>query len=111
MLGVVGEEGMDRDKFASLRFFYSLPGMKQWSLALHGKSRLIGTYDTGGADFVVGSEVAADVWHVDAQGCAARHARICIDGESMRVEDLGSGSGTRANGCAVSMSIAPAPAA
>jgi serine/threonine protein kinase len=81
------------------RFSSTLGLMKQWSLTLHGPSGILNTLESGEAQFVIGTEEAADVWQIQADGVAARHAWVWIAEERMQVEDLG--GGTLVNGHAI----------
>lgn len=49
---------------------------------------------------VIGRDPASDVW-LDAAGVSRRHARIVIDREAVRIEDLGSKNGTTVGGTPV----------
>jgi len=66
--------------------------MKSWSLALYGPSGLLGTFESGETQFVLGSEKAADVWTLQGEGVAARHAWVSLGDVRMQVEDLGGGT-------------------
>ena len=74
--------------------------MQTWSISLHGPSGIISTVDTGEAQFVIGTETASDVFSVQGDGIAPRHAWVWISEAGVQVEDLG--GGTLVNGCQIS---------
>ena len=66
--------------------------MQTWSITLHGPAGVISTVDTGETQFVVGTETASDVFTVNGDGVAERHAWVWISGVGLQVEDLGGGT-------------------
>ena len=66
--------------------------MRQWSITLHGPLGVISTVDTGESQFVVGTETASDVFTVQGEGIAPRHAWVWISQAGLQVEDLGGGT-------------------
>jgi serine/threonine protein kinase/formylglycine-generating enzyme required for sulfatase activity len=70
--------------------------MKQWSLALYGSSGILSTFESGEAQFFIGTEAADDVLRCPSGELAARHTWVWIAPERMQVEDLA--GGTRVNG-------------
>ena len=66
--------------------------MQTWSISLHGPSGIISTVDTGEAQFVIGTETASDVFSVQGDGIAPRHAWVWISEAGLQVEDLGVGT-------------------
>ena len=74
--------------------------MQTWSITLHGPSGIISTVDTGESQFVIGTETATDVFTVQGEGIAPRHAWIWTSEAGLQVEDLA--SGTLVNGCQIS---------
>ena len=66
--------------------------MQTWSISLHGPSGIISTVDTGEAQFVIGTETASDVFSVQGDGIAPRHAWVWISEAGVQVEDLGGGT-------------------
>ncbi|RFC45958.1 MAG: Serine/threonine protein kinase/WD40 repeat/WD40 repeat [Verrucomicrobia bacterium] len=75
--------------------------MRQWSLTLHDPTGILTQFESGEAQFVVGSEAAGDVLRVVAEGVAPRHVRVRLASERMQVEDLGTDLGTLVNGNAI----------
>ncbi len=66
--------------------------MRQWSITLHGPAGIISTVDTGESQFVIGTEIASDVFTVVGDGVKARHAWVWIGEARLQVEDLGGGT-------------------
>ena len=66
--------------------------MQTWSISLHGPSGIISTVDTGEAQFVIGTETASDVFTVQGEAIASRHAWVWISEAGLQVEDLGGGT-------------------
>jgi serine/threonine protein kinase len=66
--------------------------MKQWSLTLHGPTGILSQFESGEAQFVIGTEQAGDVLRIVAEGVAARHAWVWLGHERMQVEDLAGGT-------------------
>ena len=74
--------------------------MQTWSITLHGPAGVISTVDTGESQFVIGTETASDVFTVQGEGVAERHAWVWISEAGLQVEDLG--GGTLVNGYQIS---------
>jgi len=55
--------------------------MKQWSLSLRGPSGLLSSFDSGEAQFFVGTEEADDVLRIFGEGVAERHVWVWIAAE------------------------------
>ncbi len=66
--------------------------MLTWSITLHGPAGVISTVDTGESHFVIGTETASDVFSVQGDGIAPRHAWVWISEAGLQVEDLGGGT-------------------
>ena len=66
--------------------------MQTWSITLHGPAGVISTVDTGESQFVVGTGTASDVFTVNGDGVAERHAWVWISDAGLQVEDLGGGT-------------------
>ena len=66
--------------------------MQTWSITLHRPSGVISTVETGESQFVIGAETASDVFTVNGEGIAARHAWVWIGEAGLQVEDLGGGT-------------------
>jgi hypothetical protein len=66
--------------------------MQTWSITLYGPSGIISTVDTGESQFVIGTETASDVFSVQGDGIAPRHAWVWISEAGLQVEDLGGGT-------------------
>jgi len=62
--------------------------MHQWSFTLHGPGGILSTVDSGETQFVLGTEQAADMWTLAAEGVAARHALVRVAAGRIEVEDL-----------------------
>ena len=52
--------------------------MRQWSITPHGPSGIIKTVDTGESQFVIGTEIASDVFTIQGEGIMPRHAWVWI---------------------------------
>ena len=74
--------------------------MREWSITLRGNSGILSTVDTAESQFVVGTEIAGDVFTVVGEGVMARHAWVWIGEGGLQVEDLG--GGTFVNGHCIS---------
>jgi serine/threonine protein kinase len=66
--------------------------MHQWSLALHGPNGILSTLESGEAQFVLGTEQAADMWTIAGEGVAARHALVRVVAGRIQVEALAGGT-------------------
>jgi hypothetical protein len=66
--------------------------MQTWSITLHGPSGIISAVDTGESQFVIGTEIASDVFTVAGEGVTERHAWMWIGEAGVQVEDLGGGT-------------------
>jgi hypothetical protein len=66
--------------------------MRTWSITLYGPAGVISTVDTGESQFVIGTETASDVFTVQGEGVAGRHAWVWIGETGLQVEDLGGGT-------------------
>ena len=66
--------------------------VQTWPITLHGPSGVISSVDTGGSQFVIGTKTASDVFTVQVEGIAPRHAWIWISEAGLQVEDLGGGT-------------------
>ena len=66
--------------------------MQTWSITLRGPAGVISTFDTGETQFVVGTETASDLFTVQGEGIAPRHAWVWISEAGLQVEDLGDGT-------------------
>ena len=77
--------------------------MQTWSITLHGPAGIISTVDTGESQFVIGTETASDVFTVNGNGVAGRHAWVWISEAGLQVEDLG--GGTLVNGYQLSARV------
>jgi serine/threonine protein kinase len=55
-------------------------------------SGVLSTVDTGESQFVIGTETASDVFTVNGEAIAPRHAWVWISETGLQVEDLGSGT-------------------
>ena len=66
--------------------------VKKWSLTLNGPSELLGTFESGETQFLLGTEEGADVLRIQGEGIAPRHAWVWLGQERMQVEDLGGGT-------------------
>ena len=62
--------------------------MKQWSLTLHGPTGILSQFESGEAQFVLGTEEAPDVLSVAGEGIAPRHARVWITEGRLQAEGL-----------------------
>jgi hypothetical protein len=65
--------------------------MKQWSLTLHGPTGILSQFESGEAQFVLGTEEAPDVLTVAGEGIAPRHAWVWLADARLQVEDLAEG--------------------
>jgi hypothetical protein len=65
--------------------------MQTWSITLHGPAGIISTVDTAESQFVIGTETASDVFAIQGDGIAPRHAWVRISEAGLQVEDLGGG--------------------
>ena len=66
--------------------------MQTWSITLYGPAGVISTVDTGESQFVIGAETASDVFTVQGEGVAGRHAWVWISEAGLQAEDLGGGT-------------------
>jgi hypothetical protein len=66
--------------------------MHHWSFAVHGPSGILSTLESGETQFVLGTELAADVWTTAGEGVAARHALVRVAEGRIQVEDLAGGT-------------------
>jgi serine/threonine protein kinase len=66
--------------------------MQTWSITLHGPAGVLSTVDTGESQFVIGTETASDVFTVNGEAIAPRHAWVWISETGLQVEDLGGGT-------------------
>ena len=66
--------------------------VNQWSLTLHGPGGILSQFDSPEAQFVLGTDEAADVLAVAGAGIAAKHAWVWIAEGRMQVEDLAGGT-------------------
>ena len=66
--------------------------MQTWSISLHGPSGIISSVDTGESQFVIGTETASDVFTVQGEAIASRHAWVWISEAGLQVEDLAGGT-------------------
>ncbi len=73
--------------------------MRQWSIILHGPLGILSSIETTESQFVIGSEESSDVWKIEGEGIAPRHAWVWIAQQCMQVEDLA--GGTLVNGHAI----------
>ena len=53
---------------------------------------MLSTVDTGESQFVIGTETASDVFTVNGEAIAPRHASVWISETGLQVEDLGGGT-------------------
>lgn len=74
--------------------------MSRLIITLHGPSGVLSTFETGEAQFVLGSETATDVYTVSGNGVAPRHAWLWITPDNLQVEDIA--GGTLVNGYPIS---------
>ena len=66
--------------------------MQRWSITFHGPAGILSTVDTGESQFVIGTETASDVFTVQGEAIASRHAWVWISEAGLQVEDLGGGT-------------------
>ena len=66
--------------------------MHHWSFAVHGPSGILSTLESGEIQFVLGTELPADVWTIAGEGVAARHALVRVAAGRIQVEDLAGGN-------------------
>jgi len=70
--------------------------MRQWSIILHGPLGIVSSIETTESQFVIGSEESSDVWKIEGEGIAPRHAWVWIAQQCMQVEDLAGGPSSNA---------------
>jgi hypothetical protein len=66
--------------------------MHHWSFSLHGPGGILSALESGEAQFVLGTEQAADVWTLAGEGIAPRHALVRVAAVRIQVEDLAGGT-------------------
>jgi hypothetical protein len=59
---------------------------------MHGPSGILSTLEFRETQFVLGTELAADVWTIAGEGVAARHAMVRVAAGRIQVEDLAGGT-------------------